>query len=70
MRSLDLRLRNEVGKQLSQKQLGFFFSYAFVGEWGREGGVGGGSIVQLTFHDAGKLNLFPEQSDPISPGWE
>lgn len=27
------------------------------------------SIVRLTFHDAGKLNLFPEQSGPISPGW-
>lgn len=60
MGSLELRLRNEVGQQLSQRQLDIFF-LCFLGEKT--------SIVRLTFHDAGKLNLFPEQSGPISPGW-
>lgn len=51
----------KLGDSLAKGNLDFFFSYVF---WGKKT-----SIVQLTFHDTGKLNLFPEQSGPISPGW-
>lgn len=59
----------KLGNSSAKGNWAFFF---LMLSWGSGGGRGGGgaSIVQLTFHDAGKLNLFPEQSDPISPGWE
>ena len=51
----------KLGNSSSKSNWTFFFFLCFL--------EGETSIVRLTFHNAGKLNLFPEQSGPISPGW-
>lgn len=48
----------KLGNSSGKGNWAFFFLCFFLGG-------GGTSIVR----DAGKLNLFPEQSGPISPGW-
>lgn len=51
----------KLGNSSAKGNWAFFFLMCFLG--GKKT-----SIVRLTFHDAGKFNLFPEQSGPISPG--